>query len=1384
MRTCIRTGIAAVRTAIVLVAVSLWPVAAAAQPEEDVELATRTPGLVAKLRSLEPGTVPVVRIDLKPSLALDEGSPHPRLPVRPFQVEWTGSILMNDEGPIRFSAQVAGEVVVDVGGVEVLKAAGDKQSPVSAPGERLTPEPGWQPFRVVFRSPAETLPARLRLYWEGPGFSREPLPAWVLGHVATDESFQEEYVDDREGLELRAHVARFGCNQCHPAAFPTWHDPPPGPSLAGVDKRMEFDWLMAFLADPATLRKSATMPAFFSRDRRGFVERWLVAEVLLKFPPPEAVLAPETPEGDHRLGRRLFVSIGCAACHEPPDQHAPGESPVKRTSLLDVPDRFTRKELAAFIREPGARYPDHRMPRIAVSEAEASHIAAYVLRLDSPFVCLIPLDPPPTDEEVAGLAAELGVAGRKAVGTALITRRRCAACHPGLESEPVAPVPLAADRLSSDKATCTLGMSGGAYAREAGHAASRVFEAASAERFPSPSHERRRQLGRAGCVICHPRDTDRTSPLEEIGALLGGAWLQTLPYQKTPRLTDPLEKYALDHLRTAVRDGVSGLRPADYTYRMPAYGDQTDELVRALAEQDGQWWDQPGQGGTVTANPTTGTEEGPRIVGFQGYSCVSCHVWDGKLLTEPDPGAAAPDLTRVHGRIRQSWFRRLLENPARVHPRTPMPQIFPKGRPALLTQVLDGDPDRQFESLWAYLSLGKNAPSPKAAPPLVIAAPLAGDSPMAAQIPLRLPTGPAIEALCVLTPQSDLLVYDLSHVRLVQAYVGAQLLRGVQGRLRTYTAAGTPVLGFSPDESWIELHTPDGSIPPTSVALQGYDRRPDGLRIRYKVQFDSLAVEVEETARVEAVAPLRAWVRRLQFRSVDAKGAVILKLQVPVSPPENSRSAREETLFSLSPSADRPLEVTLRHPLPASADPPPAEPVLFVDPGLPLGPFERPGYRAVAFPRPKTAQGDDRVMPGAVAVSPRTGEPYVASMKTGEVFILRGADDPESARFEDYTGGLFQEAYSMMAEDDSLFVLHRRNLTRIRDEDSDGRADRFDRVFKTPQAVADAYDYGYGLVRDADGRFLLSFAPYGDRTIPGAGGLARLMDGRLEEFAGGFRNPLGWCVDSQREVFFTDNQGEWVAANKLSHIEPGRYYGFPNNERPAQKDLPYTQPAVWVPYDWAHSINGATCDLTGGEFGPFAGQIFMAELMFGGGIIRAALERVNGRFQGACFPFWGSGLLGPVTLAFDPKGRLYVGSITEPGWMAQPDRGALFRIEFTGDTPFEMQAIQVRPKGFRLRFTQPCDRSTASPVESYSLEHYRYEYTSAYGSPEMDRLGVRVLEADVSDDGLSVDLTTESLIGGRVYRITAGGVRSQSGRPLVYPTGAYTLHQIPTKEAP
>jgi hypothetical protein len=442
--------------------------------------------------------------------------------------------------------------------------------------------------------------------------------------------------------------------------------------------------------------------------------------------------------------------------------------------------------------------------------------------------------------------------------------------------------------------------------------------------------------------------------------------------------------------------------------------------------------------------------------------------------------------------------------------------------------------------------------------------------------------------------------------------------------------------------------------------------------------------------------------------------------------------------------------------------------------------LERPGYRAVAYPRPKSVAGEDRIMPVALAVRPRDGRVFVSSLKTGELFALDDPGDAASARFENYAGGLFQDTYALRAEDDALYILHRRNLTRAADTDGDGTADRFDRVAALPQDVADAYDYAYGLVRDRSGGFILSYAPYANTTMPGSGGVLRLAPGRApQEVAYGLRNPLGWCTGPGGEVFFTDNQGDWVAANKLCQLIEGRFYGFPNPAQRQHADRPSARPAVWVPYGWARSINGVAYDDTGGRFGPFAGQFFLAELMFGGAIIRADVERVNGQFQGACFPFWGKGLLGPVSLAFDPRGRLFVGGITEPGWMAQPDRGALFRIDYTGPVPFEMRSIHARPRGFRIEFTAPADARSAADITSYRLERYRYEYTGAYGSPELDRTAVAVEHAAPSADGRGVELTTAPLVEGRVYLIGAPGVRSPEGEALVHPVGAYTLNEIP-----
>jgi mono/diheme cytochrome c family protein len=1231
------------------------------------------PGLSAIYRS---GDAWVYRIDPRPAFALGHSSPHPRIPPGRFEVTWTGAITLLDPDTISFDAFVGGEVTVSIDGTVVLKGKGESDTAQVRGEVPLERKPGTYRITIDYRS-LRGVPARLQVWWQGKTFTREPLPAFRLKHLVKElpEAAREEV----RIIRGREAVAQLGCARCHSSAFPGVDDPPPGPTLADVGSRVSRPWLLQWLEKPG-----GKMPALFTPDRKGFVERWIVADYVLGGGTPDRSPAP----GNHRMGKQQFLSVGCVACHLVPDLE--DQEPLGRRPFQNLGDRMGAKELTAFLLNPHGRYPDGRMPRQPLPMDTMRDIAAYLLLWSKPTE--LPALEPPTAKEIEEAGKRFG-RGADAAGRGLLKEKRCVTCHVGLGESGTDDVPIA------KPGDCK----GARF--EPNDDVKAYLAVARQEKFASPVAARARKLARLGCVRCHSRDGASTPPLEEASSTLGGAYLQYIPFLRTPRLSNAVTKYAPDYLRSTIRDGVSGMRHSRFTFKMPAFGADADELVQAIAEADGDVLPLPSAPPVELADPTA-VNVGPSIVGFEGYSCVSCHLWNRQLMAEADPGAIGPELTAVTRRLRRDWFDRWMEDPARIHPGTPMPQIFKKGQPATVKHLLEGDAIRQRDALWAYLSKGPAAPSPKPLPPLPIAGPLV------AQIPVRLPDNALVESITVLTASSDALVYDLGTMSLRDVMVGAKILRTVRGRLRTYALEGTST---------------GRKQPARAAKLEGYDLVPDGVRIRTD--------KGQETIRLVG--------RRL---TVELDGKKTLEVDLP----------------------------------PAQA-PPPLESVQLTDAGKPEGSLERPGYRAIAYPRPKTVSGEDLVMPGAIAADPRDGRVYVASMKLGELFVIHDPkDNGEGARFDDYAKGLFQEAYSMLADSDGLHVLHRRNLTRVLDTDGDGKADRFDRVAALPHGVAETYDYGYGLVREKSGSFLVAYAPYANRTLTGSGGVIRLAPGGPQEVAYGFRNPVGWCANAEGDVFYTDNQGEWVATNKLCHIVQGRYYGFPNPEQKEHVGKPRGRTTIWVPYAWARSINGATVDTTGGKFGPFAGQVFMAELMYGGAIVRANVERVNGEMQGACFPFWGKGLLGPLTMAFDPKGRMWVGSITEPGWMAQPDRGAVFRIDFTGEAPFEIQSIHALSDGFRLVFTAPVDPRTSAAFASYTVDHHRYEYTGAYGSPELDRTRVGISKVSVTGDLRSVELKLDApLVPERVYMISARGVKSEKGDLLVHPVGAYTLNEIP-----
>src|SRR5207249_9157811 len=141
---------------------------------------------------------------------------------------------------------------------------------------------------------------------------------------------------------------------------------------------------------------------------------------------------------------------------------------------------------------------------------------------------------------------------------------------------------------------------------------------------------------------------------------------------------------------------------------------------------------------------------------------------------------------------------------------------------------------------------------------------------------------------------------------------------------------------------------------------------------------------------------------------------------------------------------------------------------------------------------------------------------------------------------------------------------------------------------------------------------------------------------------------------------------------------------------------PCAAPAVWFPYGrMGQSASEPIWDTTGGKFGPFAGQCFIGDNSKSS-VMRVYLEKVNGRYQGACFPFRSGFQCGINRLVFGPDGSLYAGQ-TNRGWGSVGGKPyGLQRLVYTGVVPFEIHAMKLTRGGFDLNFTKPVDPATAA----------------------------------------------------------------------------------------
>ena len=218
-------------------------------------------------------------------------------------------------------------------------------------------------------------------------------------------------------------------------------------------------------------------------------------------------------------------------------------------------------------------------------------------------------------------------------------------------------------------------------------------------------------------------------------------------------------------------------------------------------------------------------------------------------------------------------------------------------------------------------------------------------------------------------------------------------------------------------------------------------------------------------------------------------------------------------------------------------------------------------------------------------------------------------------------------------------------------------------------------------------------------------------------------------------------------------------------------------PAIQFPQnDLAGSLGQPLQDLSDGSFGPYKGQMFVADWTYPR-IHRTYLEKVGGEYQGACFPFIeGNGLRrGNIRLAFSPDGALYVAQTSRIWGVGE----GLQRIIWTGVIPMDIQEMRLTRSGFDLVFTRPVAPETARDPSEYSMIHYYYRYHADYGSPKTEVTPAPVEKVSVADDGLRVSLELKRLIPGRIYELRPGKrIHSRDGDPLVTRLAAYTVNRL------
>ncbi len=456
-----------------------------------------------------------------------------------------------------------------------------------------------------------------------------------------------------------------GCANCHGGRSVAV--PRSGPNLAGLARRVDHRWVLAFLADPQHGRMPRLFEALPEAGRAGAIQdvaAWLGTL-------GDGPTFRQDRHANAERGAALFREVGCLACH------APGGEP-----LPDSRSKTSLQALTHFLEHANDYRPDGRMPQVVLERQEAIDIAAHLLDFQDS-------DPRNAPAVAPWPTADLASIER---GRAHVESLDCAACHalPGLGAPPVRPIMEAAGGCWQGEGPARYTLS------DEQRSALAAYLAAPAPDEPGATQT----LAALNCLACHERDgaggpSAETAPSFTGDEALGDAG--RLP----PPLTGVGRKLQAAWMEGVLLGDVSKRVRPYLNARMPRYPPPVvAALSRLLRSADAALPPLP---------PMAKVDDlaaGRKLLGIDGgVQCITCHGWGDKASL----GIRGMDISALDERLRPDWFRAFLLDPASSRPGTLMPPLWPGGQ-ATVNDVLDGDAERQIGAIWAFIRDGEGVP--------------------------------------------------------------------------------------------------------------------------------------------------------------------------------------------------------------------------------------------------------------------------------------------------------------------------------------------------------------------------------------------------------------------------------------------------------------------------------------------------------------------------------------------------------------------------------------------------------------------------------------------------------------------------------------------------